>query len=175
MRSLTILRHAKSSWADPSLADFDRPLATRGEKAAPLMGAFLAEHGLVPDLILCSSSQRTRQTLDLALTALSTRPETIFEDNLYHATVPALLRAIQGAPDAVQHLMVIGHNPGLQSLLLELTGSGSAEGRKGIAHKFPTCAIAVLTFEVVHWSDVQAGSGNLNIFITPRQLRDASK
>lgn len=171
MRTLIIFRHAKSSWADASLEDFDRPLAPRGEKAAPLMGAYLAQHGLLPDLIFCSASQRTRQTLALASTAWSAQPETIFDDDLYHATVPALMKAIKAAPDEKRHLMVIGHNPGLQSLLLELIGSGSPEGRSGIAHKFPSGAVAVLTFDVDRWAGIQPGSGHLNMFMTPHQLQ----
>jgi phosphohistidine phosphatase len=170
MLTLTLFRHAKSSWADPSLEDFDRPLAPRGEQAAPLMGAFLAERGLIPDLVLCSAARRTRQTLNLAFRHLKTQPETRFADELYHATVPALLAVIRGAPDAKHHLMLVGHNPGLQSLALALIGGGDPAGRRGIAHKFPSAAVAVMTFDAANWARIGAGGAYLTIFTTPKQL-----
>lgn len=170
MLTLTLFRHAKSSWDDPSLADFDRPLAPRGEQAAPLMGTFLAERGLVPDLILCSTSERTRQTLDLAFAALP-RPKTQFLDDLYHATVPTLIAAICAAPAETRNLMLIGHNPGLQALALSLIGGGDPAGRRGIAHKFPSAAIAAMTFDVPNWAEIEPGGGHLLFFSTPKGLR----
>jgi phosphohistidine phosphatase len=170
MLTLTLFRHAKSSWADPSLEDFDRPLARRGEEAAPLMGGFLTERGLIPDLVLCSASRRTRQTFDLAFKHLKTQPETRFVDEIYHATVPALLSVIRDAPSAKHHLMLVGHNPGLQSLALELIGGGDPAGRRGIAHKFPSAAIAVMTFDAPNWAATRAGGAYLTIFMTPKQL-----
>ena len=170
MLTLTLFRHAKSSWADPSLEDFDRPLAPRGEAAAPLMGAFLAERGLVPDLVQCSPSRRTRQTLGLAIGPQKSQPETRFLDEIYHATVPALLAIIRAAPSAAHRLMLVGHNPGLQSLALELIGGGDASGRRGIAHKFPSAAVAVMTFDAADWSAIRSTAGYLTIFMTPKQL-----
>jgi phosphohistidine phosphatase len=174
MLTLTLFRHAKSSWADPSLQDLDRPLAPRGEQAAPLMGAFLAERGLIPDLVLCSASRRTRQTLSLAFGQLKSQPETQFLDEAYHATVPALKAIIRGAPDGTHHLMLVGHNPGLQALALELIGGGDPAGRRGIAHKFPSAAVAVMAFDAANWAGVRAGGGYLTIFTTPKQ-RDRSQ
>jgi phosphohistidine phosphatase len=170
MLTLIVLRHAKSSWANPGLEDFDRPLARRGEEAAPLMGAFLAERGLVPDLILCSTSRRTRQTLTLALRAMKAQPETEFSEALYHATVPTLLAAIKDAPDDVRQLMLVGHNPGLQSLALDLIGGGDPAGRRAIAHKFPSGAAAVMTFDAPNWAGIAPGGGHLTVFMTPKQL-----
>ena len=170
MLTLTLFRHAKSSWAHPSLEDFDRPLAPRGEQAAPLMGAFLAERGLIPDLVLCSASRRTRQTRSLAFGQVKSRPETQFLDEAYHATVPALKAIIRGAPDGTRHLMLIGHNPGLQALALELIGGGDPAGRRGVAHKFPSAAVAVMTFDAANWAGIRAGGAYLTIFTTPKQL-----
>ena len=177
MLTLSLFRHAKSSWADAGLEDFDRPLATRGEEAAPLMGAFLAERGLVPDLVLCSGSRRTRQTLDLALALgpLKARPETQFLDDLYHATVPALLAIIRRAPSAPRCLMLVGHNPGLQALALELIGGGDPSGRRAIAHKFPSAAVAVMTFDAPNWAAIGARAAYLTIFMTPKQLAGAAQ
>lgn len=170
MLTLTLFRHAKSSWADPSLQDFDRPLAPRGEEAAPLMGAFLAERGLIPNLILCSTSRRTRQTLDLALASLKTRPKLHYDEALYHATVPALLAIIRAAPADAHHLMLVGHNPGMQSLALELIGGGDPAGRRAIAQKFPSGAVAIMTFDAANWAAIRPGSAHLTIFTTPKQL-----
>jgi phosphohistidine phosphatase len=175
MLTLTLFRHAKSSWADPSLDDFDRPLAPRGEEAAPLMGAFLAERGLIPDLVLCSASRRTRQTLGLAFGSLKSQPETQFLDALYHATVPALTATIRAAPDTAHHLMLVGHNPGLQSLALELIGGGDPAGRRAVAHKFPSAAVAVMIFDAPNWAAIGAGGGYLTIFMTPKQLGAAGQ
>ncbi len=151
------------------MPDFDRPLAPRGEEAAPRMGAFLAGRGLVPDLILCSTARRTRETHDLAFAALP-RPETQFLDAIYHATVPALLAIIRAAPADTRHLMLIGHNPGLQALALKLIGGGDPDGRREIAHKFPSAAIAAMSFDAAGWSAVQPGGGHLLFFMAPRQL-----
>jgi phosphohistidine phosphatase len=168
--TLTLFRHAKSSWADPSLDDFDRPLAPRGEEAAPRMGAFLAERGLIPDLVLCSTSRRTRETLSLAFAALTSQPKTEFLDDLYHATVPALTAIIRSGQAEVRHLMLVGHNPGLQALALQLIGGGDPAGRRAIAHKFPSGAVAVISFDAPNWAGIGAGAGYLTIFMTPKQL-----
>ena len=134
------------------------------------MGAFLAERGLIPDLILCSASRRTRQTLAHAFGALKTQPETQFVEAIYHATVPALLGIIRAAPPDKHHLMLIGHNPGLQALALELIGGGDPASRRGIAHKFPSAAIAVMTFDAPNWAAIGPGAAYLTIFMTPKQL-----
>ena len=175
MLTLSLFRHAKSSWADPSLGDFDRPLAPRGEEAAPRMGAFLTERGLIPDLVLCSASRRTRQTLSLAFKHLKSQPEALFLDDLYHATVPALTAFIRGAPLAAHHLMLVGHNPGLQALALDLIGGGDPAGRRAIAHKFPSGAVAAMSCDAVNWAAIRSGAAYLTIFATPKQLGDAAQ
>jgi phosphohistidine phosphatase len=175
MLTLTLFRHAKSSWADQSLEDFDRPLAPRGEAAAPLMGAFLAERGLIPDLVLCSASRRTRETLSLAFGALNALPQTQFTEDIYHATVPALMAIIRVAPSSTHHLMLIGHNPGLQALALQLIGGGDPASRRGVAHKFPSAAVAVMTFDAANWAGIGSGGAYLTIFTTPKQLGGAAQ
>src|SRR5215472_16839815 len=123
MLTVSLLRHAKSSWADPEKADFDRPLAARGEKAAPRMGAFLAEQRVIPELILCSTARRARATLDLVLPQLSARPEIVFEDELYHGGAPALLKRLRKVADSIHHVMIIGHNPALHAFALDLAAT----------------------------------------------------
>lgn len=171
MLTLSLFRHAKSSWADPTLDDFDRPLAPRGEKAAPLMGAYIAERGLAPDLILCSGSARTRETLALAMAEWTARPKIVHDDALYHATVPALFAKLRAAPDGKGHVMMVGHNPGLQAFALQLVGSGEGADLRALAHKFPSGALAVIAFETPHWRDIEPGDGHLTAFVTPKALR----
>ena len=175
MLTLTMLRHAKSSWEEP-LDDFDRPLAPRGEKAAPEIGAALAARGLHPDLILCSGAVRARETLTLVLEKLGRpAPEVIYDDALYMAAPRMLLRRLHGIGSAFQrdtprHVMLVGHNPGFEELALLLIGSGSAEDRARLAAKFPTAAAAVITFDVDGWAAIAPGTGRLEHFLTPKRL-----
>jgi phosphohistidine phosphatase len=175
MLTLTLLRHAKSSWEEP-LDDFDRPLAPRGKKAAPEIGAALAARGLRPDLILCSGALRARETLGLVIEDLGApAPEVIYDDALYMAAPGTLLKRLHGiasAPqrDAPRHVMLVGHNPGFEELALMLVGSGGAEDRARLATKFPTAGAAVITFDVNSWSAVAPGSGRLEHFLTPKRL-----
>jgi phosphohistidine phosphatase len=174
MLTLLLLRHAKSSWDDPGLADFDRPLAKRGKKAAPEIGAALAAKGLRPDLVLCSSAARTRETLDLVLKALGPpAPEVRYDEELYMATPRALiarLRQHMANPASPQRVMLVGHNPGFEELARLLVGNGNADDRARLAEKFPTCAVAVIAFDADSWSAVEAGAGRLVHFLTPKHL-----
>lgn len=169
MLTLTLFRHAKSSWSHPGLGDFDRPLSERGEEAVPKMAAYLAEQGLVPDLVLCSSARRTRETLGLALPCWRTKPKIDYVKALYLADVPALLAATRDAPPDVRHLMIVGHNPGLQNFALKLIGS-KAKGAGAISRKFPTAAIATITFDTDDWQAIELGAGHLHAFVTPKQF-----
>ena len=171
MLTLSLLRHAKSSWADRELEDHDRPLAKRGIKAAGAMGAYIATNGLQPDLVLCSDAVRTRATLTLVLPQLGKPPpKAVFDNALYMAAPAALLGRLQQLKSDARHVMVIGHNPGLHALALELTGKGKQDDVEALALKFPTCALAVLTFKARKWSDIGPGAGSLDLFMTPRRL-----
>src|SRR4029450_13070844 len=114
MLTLSLLRHAKSSWDDASLEDFERPLAKRGESAAPRMGRFMAEQGLAPQLILCSPAVRARQTLDLVLPHLAGGPTVVYEDNFYLDAPSVLLARLRKVEGKVSHVMIVGHDPGMQ-------------------------------------------------------------
>jgi phosphohistidine phosphatase len=170
MLTLSLLRHAKSSWDDASLEDFERPLAKRGEAAGPRIGAFMAEHGLVPDLILCSPAVRARQTIDLVLPHLAGGPTVVYEDNLYLAASSVLLARLRRIEGKVHHVMIVGHDPGMQGLALELTGEGDAKMRQALAAKFPTAALAVIRFKAREWAKVQPAKGCLELFVTPKML-----
>ena len=124
MLILSLLRHAKSSWKDPTIADHDRPLNTRGTAEAPVMGKAMAEHGLDPDLVLCSTARRTRDTLQLVLPELKTEPKIVYEDGLYHGTAQEMLDLLHEVAPSANQVLLVGHNPELQSFALDLIGSG---------------------------------------------------
>lgn len=180
MLTLSILRHAKSGWDDPSLEDIDRPLATRGRKAAPIVGAFMATNGIAPDLVLCSPSVRTRETLELIGRHLPGVPPAKFEDGLYLASRDALLariQAVKGRGRAIpKHLLIVGHNPGLHelALLLMRREPEHAGDRRALSAKLPTCALVVLDFDVERWRDVHPDRGRLRHFVTPKRLHPTS-
>ncbi|MFN0219773.1 MAG: SixA phosphatase family protein [Hyphomicrobium sp.] len=171
MLTLALLRHAKSSWEEPGLDDFDRPLNARGEATAPLMGAALGNLGFDPDLVICSPSQRTRQTLDRASPMfVRGKPRIVFDERLYLASAGDLLGIVRETAPGPTYVLVIGHNPGLHTLAVNLAGTGSAAELGRMTDKFPTAALALLTFEATKWSDISPGDGRLETFITPKSL-----
>ncbi|MDX2264919.1 MAG: histidine phosphatase family protein [Hyphomicrobiales bacterium] len=170
MKTVSLFRHAKSSWEDERLKDFDRPLSPRGEKAAARMGAYMAANGVAPDLILCSSSLRTRATLKLALKKWDREPKTLFEDALYHASAGAMLTMLRALPASVAHVMIVGHNPGLHALALDLFGAGERAAMLAVARKFPTAALAQIEFGIADWRRLGVGDGRLARFVTPKML-----
>jgi phosphohistidine phosphatase len=174
-RTLLLLRHAKSSWSDPSLADFDRPLNKRGRDVAPRMGDYLREHGLVPDLVLCSAARRAVQTWDLAGEALSkgdAKPVTTKHlRSLYLAPPSRMLAALRRTPDEAESVLMVGHNPGFEHLAMGLAGPGSkSEAQRHMEAKFPTAALAELRFEAKHWRDIAPATGKLVRFVIPKAL-----
>lgn len=165
--TLLLLRHAKSSWVDPTLPDHDRPLASRGRRDAKRIAKHLAGLEFEPELVLCSSAVRTRETLELVRPALG-NSKVLFEDGLYGASSDELLARIRDVPDAVGSVMLIGHNPGLEQLALLLASSG--DELRGLETKFPTAALATLAVETT-WSRLAPGDAILTAYIVPKQLR----
>ncbi len=169
--TLCLLRHAKSSWDDAGLGDHERPLAERGARDAPRIGAWMAEAGLVPDVVLCSDAVRTRATLALVLSALPAPPAEIRTEPALYLAGPETIKAHIRAVDGARSILVIAHNPGMHALALELTGGGDEDAVARLAMKYPTAALAVLTFETSRtWRDIGPGRGQLRHFITPRTL-----
>ncbi|MDJ0866859.1 MAG: histidine phosphatase family protein [Myxococcota bacterium] len=169
---LLLLRHAKSDWDDARLDDHDRPLAPRGERAAALIGAHLAQRGLLPDLALCSSARRAIDTLERVVALLPERPEVRIERSLYLAEPRTLLRSIRVAGDAgeVGTLLVVGHNPGIGALAAALAGRGDARDLERMRAKFPTAALAELEPEVPDWGAVAPRCARLRTYCTPKDL-----
>jgi phosphohistidine phosphatase len=168
-RQLQLLRHAKSSWAEPGLDDHARPLAPRGEKAMRQIGKHLARVHDAPQLILCSSARRATMTLDGIASALPSGVETRIEDSLYAASGGELLTRVRQVADDVGRVMMIGHNPGLEDLAIRLVGSGDDDLRSRMAAKFPTGALATLTF-AGSWTGLGPGRAKLEAFVVPREL-----
>lgn len=164
-RRLYLLRHAKSSWADHGLADHDRPLARRGRRAAKAIGRHLRDQGIEPELVLCSTARRARETLERIEPA---RRAVRLEHELYGAEPGALLVRLQEIPAAVRSVMVIGHNPGLQQLAVFLARPGP-EVRQ-LEAKFPTAAVATLAFRGSGWGALDRGTAQLVDFVRPRDL-----
>jgi phosphohistidine phosphatase len=139
-----------------------------------MMGAFLRQQGLKPDLVLCSASVRTRQTFELASSGWQPEPRTKYEGALYLADPFSLLERVRKTPKTVKHLMIVGHNPGLQILGLELIGEGDPVLIAALSEKMPTASVAVITFEVKSWKDVGPRKGRLVHFTTPKMLAAAA-
>ena len=171
MLTLSLLRHAKSSWSNPALPDRERPLATRGVTDAPLMGKAMAERGIYPELVLCSSARRTRDTLDLVLPELRVEPKIVYVDALYHASPEEMLEMLHGIQPGANRVMLVGHNPEIQAFALDLVGSGPKHFRDRLRTKYPTAGLAVINFVSGLWKSVSVNSGTLNLFLSPRELR----
>ena len=168
VKRLWLLRHAKSSWDDPGLPDTDRPLAPRGQRAAELLAAHLAASDIRPATVLCSSSLRTRETLATILPALGDALEIHIERELYGAGPAALLERLGRVPNRALSVMLIGHNPGIQYLALELATTGPALA--ALRERFPTGALATVEIEVERWRDITDGKATATGLVTPRSL-----
>ena len=171
MKTLMLMRHAKSDWSGNFRTDHDRPLNKRGKEAAPLMGTFLKNQKLVPDKIYCSTAKRTEETCDLLVKALNRKVDIDYSDALYGASDETLLDHAMSADPDCDRILLIAHNPGLHELALELI-SDSAEGvdRHALQGNFPTAALAVFAFDVSRWEDVAPHTGHLICYQTPRDL-----
>src|SRR5215213_3891401 len=161
MRILYLLRHAKSSWNNASLRDFDRPLNDRGREAAERIGKRLASENLNTPLVVCSPALRTRQTAEIVLSSSALRAEERFDERIYEASLRDLMEVISEIPDDKSVAILIGHNPGFEELLAFLTGE---------VRRMPTSALAKIEFDVASWSDVKTGEGKLEWLITPKEL-----
>ncbi len=164
-KQLYALRHAKASWDEPALEDRERPLSARGRKALNLIAAYMHEHGIQPAQVLCSPARRTRETF----AGLELPVEPLVEPELYGASAADLLDRLRRVPDDVPSVMIVGHNPAVQALVLKLT-DGSAHGdRAEIERKFPTGALVTLSFDG-GWDGLGAGRARLVAYARPKSL-----
>lgn len=174
MKTLYLLRHAKSAWDDAGVADHDRPLSARGEHAATRVGRYLDDRGVRPELILCSTARRAADTLDLVLAEIGRDAPSAIpverERGLYLCGPRVLLGRIRDVPDSVHTLMLVAHNPDLHHLATSLVVEGEPQVRAHLTEKFPTGACAAIVFDVARWRDVAPGTGRLADFVRPRAL-----
>jgi phosphohistidine phosphatase len=170
MREILLLRHAKAVLGQAAGGDRDRDLAPRGVANASLIGRFIEEHGLAPDLALCSSARRTRRTWQLVAAELGHPSPVEDVDALYLASPEQMLRLLRGQDDRHRRLMLVGHNPGLHALALGLIAGGDPLPRQQLAAKLPTGALVHLAFELEHWEGLRPASGQIRALIRPRDL-----
>jgi phosphohistidine phosphatase len=172
-RHLILLRHAKSAWPD-DVPDHERPLAPRGRRDAPGAGRWLSKSGYMPDRVLCSTARRTRETWQLAEEKLGAHPQAVFEDRVYGASSAELLDLARQTPEDVRTLLIVGHDPAMRGLTLDLASEqpsdAEAEALGRVRVKYPTAAIAVLAF-TVGWSGLSPGGARLTNFATPSEFR----
>ncbi len=164
MKTLLLLRHAKSSWKDASVKDFDRPLTQRGLKAAPAVGRLIRKRKLQPDLVLSSPAERARQTTELVLAGAGLKIEVRHDERIYEATVARLLEVVTQIEDDANVAMLVGHNPGLSELFTALTGESES---------LPTAALACIELDVEKWNKVRAGTGRLEWLVKPKKLKSS--
>ena len=171
-KRLYVLRHAKSSWDNPGLDDHERPLAPRGQRAVVTIASYLSERNIKPELVLCSSSRRTRETMD----GIDVGGEHVIERALYGAGCGELVERLRQLPEGTSSAMLIGHNPAAQMLVLRLTnhdaGGGADPQRDAVKRKFPTGGLATLAFDC-DWSQLAPGCARLEEFMTPKAFSAA--
>lgn len=171
-RRLVLLRHAKSAWPE-GVPDHERPLAPRGRRDAAAAGGWLRKADHVPDRVLCSTAMRTRETWQLAEEKLEAHPQTVFEDRVYGASSAEVLDLARRTPAGVRTLLIVGHDPAMRGLTLELASEqprdSEAEALGRVRAKYPTAAIAVLSFSG-DWAELSPGQAHLTEFVVPADL-----
>jgi len=170
MKTLHLLRHAKSAWDDPGLSDHDRPLAPRGRAAADAMGRRMEADGIAADLVACSTAVRARQTLERVQDAWDGARAVETDPGLYLCGPAGLLARVRATPDAVGSLMLVGHNPDMEELAAMLCASGDGGLLDALREKYPTGALATIALDAGRWADAGPGRGRLVRFLRPRDL-----
>jgi len=170
VKRLAIMRHAKSSWDDTALDDFDRPLNKRGWRAARRMGAEFATRGLCFDHVLASPAVRVRETIEGVSDEFDLGASISFDRTIYLASEATLVSRVRALPESTGAPLIVGHNPGLERLLLSLTHNDSAGFRAKVAEGYPTAAFAVVELPTDTWAQLEPGSGELIELIFPRDL-----
>src|ERR1044072_1859088 len=163
MKTLYLLRHAKSSWQDPGLQDFDRPLNGRGKEAAPLVGRYIANSKLRVDLLICSPAERARRTAALVKESAKLNAETLYDERIYEADAARLVEVVSQAGESADALMLVGHNPGMEELLTLLTGE---------ERRIATAALACLPLDAEKWGKVRESAGRLEWLVCPKDLSE---
>jgi len=170
MKTLTLLRHAKSSWAEQGKDDFDRPLNTRGREAARLVGRELRRRKMRFDLVLASPAARVRETLEELAEGYGEGFDARFDRRIYLAEPDVLLNLVRDLPDTIQCPLLVGHNPGIEQFALRLSAEDDQGVRAKIATKYPTGALVRIELPAKHWSNAGGEPGTMSGLILPRDL-----
>ncbi|MBX3593690.1 histidine phosphatase family protein [Sphingomonas sp.] len=174
MKTLTLLRHAKSSWDDPVSRDFDRPLNAKGQRAATVVGKYMRGAGMTFDHVVASPAVRIVETVEHVEQGYGGALAPEWDRRIYLASASSLLDVIHELPAGAGSALLIGHNPGLEDLILTLIPDRAGDTlRDSVEEKFPTAALAVMTFDIDDWGAVRANGGTLAGFIRPRDLDPA--
>jgi len=174
MKRLTLLRHAKSGWDDPVSRDFDRPLNAKGHRAARAMGRHMRDLGLRFDHVVASPALRVTETLGEIWQGYGRVLDPQLDRRVYLASASTLLDVVQETPDQAESLLLSGHNPGMEELILLLVPDRHDDSaRDRVEEKFPTASLAELQFDVAHWADIRPGGGRITRFVRPRDLDPA--
>ncbi len=173
MRRLLLLRHAKTERTGPGERDRDRKLTPRGRADASVIGAYMARHGLVPDLVLVSPVTRVEETWALLATAFAKAPRVVKDERIYNASPEKLISVIRETRNA-HALLVVGHNPGLHDLAVGLIASGDVEARERVSEKLPTSGLVVIDLPFDAWSRLHPNAGRLERFVSPRLIEAAT-
>ncbi len=174
MKTLFLLRHAKSSRTPGWENDFDRPLAERGLRDAPAIGALMREEGRIPSLALYSTARRAAETWQLVAAELGAEISGIGDETLYLAAPQHLFKTVTSASDQHASMLIVGHNPGLHDLALALVGDGSSDDIARLREGYPTGALAEIRFEIDHWSGLSPASGRLERLVFPREIENGT-
>lgn len=173
MKTLTLLRHAKSGWDDPVARDFDRPLNAKGHRAAQAVGRQLRTLGVTFDHVIASPAQRVVETIAGVADGYGSAIAPAWDKRLYLASAATLLDVARESPADAARVLMIGHNPGLEDFVLLLLDGGEPDLIAAAEEKYPTATVAELTFDVDDWAQIAAGGGTLTRFIRPRDLDPA--
>ena len=170
MKTLTLLRHAKSSWSNPAASDFDRPLNKRGHRAARTVGQALKAQGVAFDAVIASPAARVVETVEDVSEGYGSPIRPAYDPRIYMASVATLLAIVREADDEADRLLMVGHNPGFEALAMLLTQEKGNGLRGELATKYPTATVAEIALPIKHWRDATPGTGELARFIRPRDL-----
>jgi phosphohistidine phosphatase len=174
MRRLMLLRHAKTERAQPGEPDRERRLTKRGRADAPVTGAYMARHGLVPDLAMISPAARAQETWKLVAACFAPAPAAVSEERIYNASAGALM-ALIAEIRRPHSLLLVGHNPGIHDLAIQLIAAGDAQARERVTEKLPTAGLVVIDLAFDDWSRLRAGGGRLERFVSPRLIAAATE
>jgi phosphohistidine phosphatase len=175
MRRLMLLRHAKTERPGPGERDRDRKLTKRGRNDAPVVGNYMAHHGLIPDLVVVSPAERAEETWTLVAPAFAKAPRVVSDERIYNASPAGLMEVIAEARKAHLLVLIVGHNPGLHDLAVQLIASGDVEARERLAENLPTTGLVVIDLPFDDWSHLHPQAGRLERFVSPRLIAAATE